>query len=281
MPAEDRGAGRKKPARVEVIHFPKKGKPVLAQAPAPKPSRTQTIPEFRPDEELVTEPAVVADDPAEDAGRGPGSRQAPSQRSTPPWPRTDPRMGAPPKAKDRRKAPPASRRKTPPQPFRGGVLEMDTDPALRYHNEKVEKMLSDARPEEGQPVAPQQVAEMSLFGHHLFESGRLEEARVVFEGLVGMDVADAFPYTMLGTIYLALGDQDRALALFEAGLQIDERDLAARVYRAEIRLNRGKLKMALEDLHRAVEIGLGDDPFVDRAKRLLRLAQEMAARQRR
>ena len=127
-----------------------------------------------------------------------------------------------------------------------------------------------------QPTKPSRHAEIALHGHQLFEMGRLEEARRVFEDLVGMEPRDSFPHTMLGTIYLALGDQDRALALFEAALQIDPGELSALVYRGEIRLNQGKTRPAMLDLNRAVALGLGDDPFVDRARRLIRMAQDRA-----
>ena len=121
-------------------------------------------------------------------------------------------------------------------------------------------------------VSRQRAAELAVFGHKLFEDGRLDEARQVFEGLVAAGVEDAFAHTMLGTIYLAKKDPERALALFEAALAIDPNDLAARVYRGEIRLAKGHPKLALEDLRRVAIKGPKDDPFTDRAKRLLRLA---------
>lgn len=126
-----------------------------------------------------------------------------------------------------------------------------------------------------------QIAEMSLFGHQLFENGKLAEARGVFEGLVAQGIEDPFPHTMLGTIYLAQGESDRALALFEAALAIDPGDLAARVYRGEIRLSAGKLRPALQDLRRVLDLGAQDDPFVERARRLIQVGEERARRSRR
>jgi tetratricopeptide (TPR) repeat protein len=128
---------------------------------------------------------------------------------------------------------------------------------------------------------PQEVADLSLFGHQLFELGRVEEARVIFERLVSTGAKDAFAHTMLGTIYLALKDQTRALALFQLALEIDPNDLSALVYRGEIRLNRGKLKGALDDLTQALKIGAEDDPFVDRAARLVKMAKGLLKRARR
>jgi tetratricopeptide (TPR) repeat protein len=128
---------------------------------------------------------------------------------------------------------------------------------------------------------PREVADLALFGHQLFELGRVDEARVIFEGLVATGAKDAFTHTMLGTIYLALKDQVRALTLFQLALEIDPGDVSALVYRGEIRLNRGKVKGGLEDLTRAVKLGSAEDPFVERAKRLLRMAKTLLKRARR
>jgi cytochrome c-type biogenesis protein CcmH/NrfG len=111
-------------------------------------------------------------------------------------------------------------------------------------------------------------------GHALFESGRVNEARVVFEGLLATGHRDAFCFTMLGTVSLALKDFDRALELFDQALAIDPQDLAALVYRAELRLKQKKAPNALKDLELAVKLGPPDDPFTDRAKRLLALARK-------
>jgi tetratricopeptide (TPR) repeat protein len=134
---------------------------------------------------------------------------------------------------------------------------------------------------DGGAGGPQTVADLAMFGHQLFELGRLEEARVIFEGLVSTDASDVFAHTMLGTIYLARGDLKRALALFQAALESDPNDLAALVYRAEIRLNQKKAREALVDLERVIARGPRGDPFVDRAKRLAKLARAVAPRRSR
>jgi tetratricopeptide (TPR) repeat protein len=128
--------------------------------------------------------------------------------------------------------------------------------------------------------SPQEAADLAAFGHKLFEMGKLDEARVIFEKLVSTETRDAFVHTMLGTVYLALNAQEKALALFQAALKIDPHDLAAVVYRGEIRLNRGKLKAAMEDLHRAVSLAPSSDPFVERAKRLMRMAKYLAKKKK-
>jgi tetratricopeptide (TPR) repeat protein len=129
--------------------------------------------------------------------------------------------------------------------------------------------------------AEQAFVDLTRLGHEAFEAGRAEEARVVFESLVALGRRDPFAHTMLGTILLGAHALDRALEQFEAALEIDPDDLAALVYRGEIRLSRrtggstGKaaVSKAIEDLERAVKLGPGADPFVARARKLLSLAR--------
>lgn len=119
----------------------------------------------------------------------------------------------------------------------------------------------------------QAFADLTRLGHEAFEAGRAEEARVVFESLVALGRRDPFAHTMLGTILLGARALDKALEQFEAALLIDPDDLAALVYRGEIRLSHKKLGRAQDDLERAIRLGAAGDPFVARAKKLLALAR--------
>lgn len=145
------------------------------------------------------------------------------------------------------------------------TLELPTAPATRNDFALTAKEASD----------------LAAMGHQLFELGRVHEARALFERLIAGNAKDAYAHTMLGTIFLSLGDQDRALALFQAALDLDPNDIAARVYRGEVRLGKGKLKPALEDFERAMQLGPADDPFVDRAARLLKMARAAFKKTRR
>jgi len=151
-------------------------------------------------------------------------------------------------------------------------IAVNTLPALRYHAEKVKAVRAGA---------PKDLVDLSLQGHRLFEEGHWDEARQVFERLVSSGVTDAFPHSMLGTIYLAQGKLDRALALFEAALALDPKDLAARVYRAELWINSGNTKPALTDLLQIVARGPVTEPFVERAHRLIEIAKRPRNRKKR
>lgn len=120
------------------------------------------------------------------------------------------------------------------------------------------------------------LADMMELGHELFTRGKVNEARVVFEGLVVSNPDDPFIHTMLGTIHLARHDLDQALGAFEKALALDPDDVPARVYRAEIRLNKKRYRAATDDLNQALKVAAPDDPFADRARRLLKLASRSA-----
>jgi cytochrome c-type biogenesis protein CcmH/NrfG len=112
-----------------------------------------------------------------------------------------------------------------------------------------------------------------VLGHELFSLGKVHEAKVVFEGLLVANPNDSFALTMLGTVYLSLQELDRALEAFERALELDPDDVAARVYRGELRLNKRRNKGALEDFAQALKLARPDDPFADRARRLMKLAR--------
>ncbi|MCA3014975.1 MAG: tetratricopeptide repeat protein [Myxococcaceae bacterium] len=118
---------------------------------------------------------------------------------------------------------------------------------------------------------------MAALGRELFSQGRVAEAKVIFQGLAASG-ADAFTFTMLGTISLAEGAHDQALACFEQALSLDPDDIAALVYRAEVRLHKKRFRQALDDLHRAEALGPPDEPFVERARRLTSMARRAMKR---
>lgn len=147
----------------------------------------------------------------------------------------------------------------------------------------VTEIVAESTPEKGrrartltdETVDPgeQAFADLTRVGHEAFEAGRTEEARVIFESLVALGQSHPFAHTMLGTIHLGAHRIDAALAQFEAALAIDPDDLAALVYRGEIRLTKRKWVGAMDDLERAVKLGRAQDPFVLRARKLLPLAR--------
>ncbi|MBI5545372.1 MAG: tetratricopeptide repeat protein [Deltaproteobacteria bacterium] len=160
---------------------------------------------------------------------------------------------------------PAPSRVATPSPIPGGCAR----DALEYHRLKLQQLAARGG-------GPTHFAEKALFGHTLYARGRMREAQVVFESIVAKEPDEAFAYTMLGAVYLSQNDDGRALALFDAALGLDPRDLAALVGRGEIRLRRGQPQAALLDLEQAIAVDPGGrDPFSERARALLVLARTL------
>jgi len=217
--------------RVPVHYFPKKNRPTPSSE--------------RPTEEL-TRPAGLS--------RTPSLSDMEPPIAT--LPTTDPPDG---KGRRRRKKKGSS-----------GEAERITDPQVPLPVEQLDAWLQGGADGEAlKKMTRKQIAQVCLFGHHLFEAGRLGEAKVVFEGVVGLGVEDAFPHTMLGTIYLAQGEAKAALPLFESAIKLDPRDVAAWVYRGEIRIHTGQTRAGLADLKKAAGMASATDPFVIRARKLI------------
>jgi tetratricopeptide (TPR) repeat protein len=151
------------------------------------------------------------------------------------------------------------------------VMEAVEEPTISVKT-KTPKRQVEERPSAEVTSGLNRLAEL---GHSLFVEGKLPEAKVIFEGLVASRPRDAFVHTMLGTIFLAQGAFDRALALFEVSLTLQPSDVAAMVYRGEIRFKQRRLKAALQDFRRAIELGAEGDPFVQRARKLLRMGRRL------
>lgn len=174
-----------------------------------------------------------------------------------------------------------SRTQTIPELFLGEdtkTEELDTSERRGKRRSKsgsfARTTLSDEAPA---PESEHARADMAALGHELFSRGKIAEARVIFEGLAA-EAADAFVFTMLGTIHLAQNELDKALARFEEALKLDPEDLAALVYRAEIRLQKKRVRQAIDDLQKAIGLGSSSEPFVDRARRLLQMARRAVKR---
>ncbi len=96
-----------------------------------------------------------------------------------------------------------------------------------------------------------QAQELARQGVQLAEAGRLEEARVVFEGLTASNLRDSAAWGALGTVYQKLGRVEDALAAYDTCIGLDPSNPVALVNRGELRLRRGDAQ-GLEDVARAL-----------------------------
>lgn len=99
-------------------------------------------------------------------------------------------------------------------------------------------------------VSARQARAIARVGCDLARGGRLEEARIVFEGLVSLNPRDGGCHAALGTVLQKLGDLPGARAAYEAALAVDAANPVALVNRGELRLRAGD-GGGREDLRRA------------------------------
>ena len=97
-------------------------------------------------------------------------------------------------------------------------------------------------------LSHEELYDIAAQGSRLYESGQLDSARKVFEGLTALDPCDAHFHTGLGAIYQKQGDLERACLEYDRAVVLNERDVAASCNRAEVLLQQGKLEAAAADL---------------------------------
>lgn len=89
-------------------------------------------------------------------------------------------------------------------------------------------------------ITAEQADVIANMGCDLANSGRFDDARVVFEGMVTLNPHDAAAQAALGTVYQKLGRTDDALAAYDACLKLDPKHPVALA-------NRGELKVLARD----------------------------------
>lgn len=117
-------------------------------------------------------------------------------------------------------------------------------------------------------------------GCDLAAAGRLEEARVLFEGLVEINPKDAAARAALGTVYQKQGRLEDAVSEYTAAIGLDEQQPVALANRGELRLRRNDAG-GMEDLVAATRADPGGVTIAARRARALigALAQAAAASQ--
>lgn len=90
--------------------------------------------------------------------------------------------------------------------------------------------------------------------YQLLNSGKLEEAHDIYQGLVAADPYDSVFHCHLGSVQLRLGKTEEALREFDSALQYNIANVDALAGRGEVRLSQGQVKEAVADLRKAIEL---------------------------
>lgn len=101
-------------------------------------------------------------------------------------------------------------------------------------------------------ITAQEAREIAQVGCDLSAAGRLDEARVIFEGLVEINPLDAAARAALGTVYQRMSLIKEALETYGDALKVDPKNVVALGNRGELRL-RANDPNGLHDLADAVK----------------------------
>lgn len=137
-----------------------------------------------------------------------------------------------------------------------GKILKHPENAMNFDNETVKKLKSYARGEmtwaEVEGMTFEEAKAIAQVGCDLAAAGRLEDARIIFEGLVEMNPKDSASRAALGTVYQKLGRTDEAIVEYNAALAQDSKNPVALANRGELRLKKGD-RNGFTDLALAVE----------------------------
>jgi Flp pilus assembly protein TadD len=125
----------------------------------------------------------------------------------------------------------------------------------------------------------EQLYEVAGRAYGLMNSGKLEEALVIYRGLVAADPTDSVFRCHLGAVELRRGRAAEAAAEFDAALRFNRANMDALSGRGEARLRLGRIGEAVEDLRAAVELDpQARRPSTLRARALLVTLRQAARR---
>lgn len=132
--------------------------------------------------------------------------------------------------------------------FEGKTMELQA--------ETVQKLKAFARGEmtwaEVEGMTFEEAKAIAQVGCDLAAAGRLEEARILFEGLVEGNPKDSAARAALGTVYQKLGRLEDALKEYSAALERDPQNPVALVNRGELYLRKGD-RQGFTDVSNAIE----------------------------
>jgi tetratricopeptide (TPR) repeat protein len=119
-------------------------------------------------------------------------------------------------------------------------------------------------------ISQQELYAIAERGYQLFNSGKLEEARTIYAGLVVANPYDSVFHCHLGAVLYRMGEVEKAFEEYDASIRYNLANVDALAGRGEIYCQRGEIKNAVKDLSKAVELDKeGSYPSSIRARALL------------
>ena len=102
-------------------------------------------------------------------------------------------------------------------------------------------------------LGKEQLYEIAKQGYRLFSSGKLDDAEIIYSGLVAADPFDSVFHCHLGAVYFRKNEMDKAFKEYSSAIRLNIANVDALAGRGEIYLQRGELKEGIEDLRNALD----------------------------
>lgn len=128
-------------------------------------------------------------------------------------------------------------------------------------------------------ISRKQLYSIAQRGYQLLNSGRLEEARQIYAGLVAADPFDSVFHCHLGATLWRMGETEKAIEEFDASIRLNIANVDALAGRGELYLLKGEVTKGIEDLRKALENDPnGAKPSSLRARALLLSLRQAASK---
>lgn len=153
-----------------------------------------------------------------------------------------------------------------------------SDNSTQFFADRLEKVAAgQATIAQAAGLSRNQLYQIAAKGYQLFNQGKIDDARMIYEGLVAADPFDSVFHCHLGAVLWRSGDEDRAFEEYDAAVRFNVANVDALAGRGELFLMRGETEKGIEDLSRALENDPKySRPSTQRARALLFSIREAA-----
>ena len=118
-----------------------------------------------------------------------------------------------------------------------------------------------------------QAYNMAQMGYKMLQEGKLDEARVIFQGLTTLNPKDPYHHLALGAVHHRSDRIDEAIAEYSKAIEFDPKLANAYANRGELLIAKGHLVKAYADLTKAKDLDPNcHDPSTIRARVILTTA---------
>jgi tetratricopeptide (TPR) repeat protein len=139
-------------------------------------------------------------------------------------------------------------------------------------SEAAKRIRAGEQPGAALGMSPAQVQAFAALGFTVYQQGRLQDAEVMFRGVVALDNKNYLGYAGLGAIAMATNppDLDTAYANLSKAVELNPNDATVQANMGEVLLKQGKLEEAKGHLEKAFQLDPGhNDPGANRARAII------------